>query len=127
MIGDRRDFWIHALPGERGGFPKSGCPRHRLQAGWFSRLEARGVVGTFAAALMRKFRVPLSLAFTLSVAAFAAAPAGEVRRPNILFVLADNWGWPHAGALGDPLAQTPVFDRIAREGVVFRKIGRAHV
>ena len=34
-------------------------------------------------------------------------------------MLADNWGWPHAGALGDPLAQTPVFDRIAREGVVF--------
>ncbi len=47
------------------------------------------------------------------------AAAGETRRPNILFALADNWGWPHAGVLGDPMAQTPVFDRIAREGVRF--------
>ena len=62
---------------------------------------------------MRKLRVFLFLTLMSGGSAFAAAPAGEVRRPNILFVLADNWGWPHAGALGDPLAQTPVFDRIA--------------
>ncbi len=40
-------------------------------------------------------------------------------RPNILLFLADNWGWPHASALSDPTARTPVFDRIAREGVLF--------
>jgi arylsulfatase A-like enzyme len=40
-------------------------------------------------------------------------------KPNILFFLADNWAWPHAGALGDPTVKTPVFDRIAREGVLF--------
>jgi N-sulfoglucosamine sulfohydrolase len=40
-------------------------------------------------------------------------------KPNILFFLGDNWSWPHAGALGDPLAKTPVFDRIAREGILF--------
>jgi arylsulfatase A-like enzyme len=40
-------------------------------------------------------------------------------RPNILFILGDNWRWPHAGALGDPHARTPAFDRIAHEGVVF--------
>ncbi len=68
---------------------------------------------------MRTPRVLITLFFTAVWSAFAAAPAGEVRRPNVLFVLADNWGWPHAGVLGDPLAQTPVFDRIAREGVVF--------
>ena len=84
-----------------------------------SRLEAREVVGTFAAASMRMLRVLPFLFLTAVGVASAAAPAGEVRRPNILFMLADNWGWPHAGALGDPLAQTPVFDRIAREGVVF--------
>ena len=38
-------------------------------------------------------------------------------RPNVLLILADNWRWPNAGALGDPLAKTPTFDRIAREGV----------
>ncbi len=40
-------------------------------------------------------------------------------RPNILFVLADNWRWPTAGVLGDPMARTPAFDRVAREGVIF--------
>lgn len=40
-------------------------------------------------------------------------------RPNILLILADNWRWPNASILGDPLAQTPTFDRIAREGVLF--------
>jgi len=41
------------------------------------------------------------------------------RRPNILFCLADDWGWPHAGAYGDPVAKTPTFDRLAAEGVLF--------
>ncbi len=47
-------------------------------------------------------------------------------RPNILFAFADDWSWPHASiahALGvpgsDAVIKTPVFDRIAREGVLF--------
>lgn len=40
-------------------------------------------------------------------------------RPNILFCIADDWGWPHAGAYGDPVCQTPAFDRIAKNGVLF--------
>lgn len=40
-------------------------------------------------------------------------------RPNILLILADNWRFPNAGVLGDPMALTPGFDRIAREGVMF--------
>ncbi len=41
------------------------------------------------------------------------------QHPNILFAIADDWGYPHAGAYGDPVVQTPVFDRLAREGVLF--------
>ncbi len=41
-------------------------------------------------------------------------------RPNILFCIADDWGWPHASAYGfDEVIQTPAFDRIAREGALF--------
>ncbi len=40
-------------------------------------------------------------------------------RPNILFCIADDWGWPHASAYGDEVLKTPTFDRIAREGVLF--------
>lgn len=44
----------------------------------------------------------------------------ETKRPNILFAFADDWGWPHAGAYGDPVVLTPTFDRLAREGVLFQ-------
>ena len=59
----------------------------------------------------------LLAAFTLATPT-AAAP-GDDERPNILFAIADDWGWPHAGAYGDPVVQTPAFDRLAREGVRF--------
>ncbi len=42
-------------------------------------------------------------------------------RPNILFCLADDWGWPHAGTYGDPVVKTPAFDRLAKEGVLFHR------
>jgi len=51
-------------------------------------------------------------------AARAAKPADK--RPNILFAIADDWGWPHAGAYGDPVVKTPAFDRVAAEGVLFK-------
>ena len=41
-------------------------------------------------------------------------------RPNILFAIADDWGWPHAGAYGDPVVKTPTFDRVAKEGLLFK-------
>lgn len=47
------------------------------------------------------------------------AGAQAVRRPNILFMIADDWGHGHAGAYGAAWVKTPTFDRIAREGVLF--------
>jgi arylsulfatase A-like enzyme len=41
------------------------------------------------------------------------------KKPNILFCIADDWGWPHAGTYGDPVVKTPTFDRLAEEGVIF--------
>src|SRR5690242_8322646 len=49
----------------------------------------------------------------------ASKPAGP---PNILFAIADDWS-PHAGAYGTKWVQTPAFDRVAREGLLF---GRAY-
>jgi uncharacterized sulfatase len=62
---------------------------------------------------------------TILTLALAFAPgqvAGEApadKRPNILFAMADDWAWPHAGAYGDKVIKTPTFDRVAREGVLF--------
>src|SRR5512140_1203213 len=47
------------------------------------------------------------------------ANAATDTRPNILYCLADDWGWPHAGVYGDKVVHTPTFDRVAREGVLF--------
>ncbi|MDW8353608.1 MAG: sulfatase [Bryobacterales bacterium] len=48
-----------------------------------------------------------------------AAGAAARRRPNILLCIADDWSYPHASAYGDRVVRTPVFDRVAREGVLF--------
>ena len=40
-------------------------------------------------------------------------------QPNIIFAIADDWGWPHASAYGDPVVKTPAFDRLAKEGILF--------
>jgi uncharacterized sulfatase len=53
----------------------------------------------------------------LAPAIVAGSPSS---RPNILFAIADDWSWPFASIAGDKTANTPMFDRIAREGVLFR-------
>lgn len=42
-------------------------------------------------------------------------------RPNILFAIADDWSFGHAGAYGTTWVRTPAFDRVAREGVLFTR------
>ncbi|BCX48835.1 heparan N-sulfatase [Haloferula helveola] len=49
----------------------------------------------------------------------ASLLAGAESRPNILLCLSDDQSWPHASAYGAPVIKTPVFDRVAREGVLF--------
>lgn len=65
----------------------------------------------------------IALMLALAATAFAA-PAQDMpaaaARPNILFLFADDWAWPHASCLGCPAIETPAFDRIAKEGVLFR-------
>lgn len=48
-----------------------------------------------------------------------AEAASADQRPNILFIIADDWSYPHAGVCGDKVVKTPNFDRVAREGVLF--------
>ncbi|MCP4642380.1 MAG: sulfatase [bacterium] len=48
-----------------------------------------------------------------------AAPERPEGRPNILFAIADDQSWVHTSIGGDPVVRTPVFDRLAREGVLY--------
>src|SRR5258706_14205450 len=43
------------------------------------------------------------------------------KRPNILFAIADDWGYPHAGVYGYEAARTPAFDRLAAQGMLFNR------
>lgn len=64
----------------------------------------------------RSFLKGLAAGTALGPAVFGAS---DDSRPNILFCLADDWGWPHASAYGEPVVQTPTFDRLAEEGTLF--------
>ena len=59
--------------------------------------------------------------FLLGAAAALSVPAAvaQRKRPNILFVIADDWGYNHAGVYGCDWINTPNFDRVAKEGVRF--------
>ncbi len=50
-----------------------------------------------------------------------AARKGPERPVNILFAIADDWGYPDAGAYGSRAARTPTFDRLADEGALFTR------
>ena len=56
---------------------------------------------------------------------FGAAPrknaqrSSALQRPNILFAIADDWGYGHASAYGSNWVKTPGFDRVARAGLLF--------
>ena len=67
--------------------------------------------------MVRFFLGVFSLVGLVQGVAYAqsAAPA----KPNILFALADDWGYGHAGAYGCKWVKTPAFDRVARDGVLF--------
>lgn len=79
---------------------------------------ASRVVSRLLAVLLLGCLVALSAIPAPRVVA-AEKPGATSKRPNILFCMADDWGWPHAGVYGDKVCKTPSFDRIAREGVLF--------
>ena len=58
-------------------------------------------------------------AATLAAACAENAPPPAPKRPNILFVISDDQSYPHASAYGYEATDTPAFDRVAREGVLF--------
>jgi arylsulfatase A-like enzyme len=42
-------------------------------------------------------------------------------RPNILLLMSDNHSWNHVGCYGNDVVRTPNIDRVAEEGVRFRR------
>ncbi len=70
----------------------------------------------------RGFAQAAGLAIGATLARNAFGTPGIVSaddRPNILFAVADDWGWPHARLYGDRVVKTPNFERVASEGALF--------
>lgn len=68
----------------------------------------------------RFFGLALVLAGVAASTIFAAELAGaRERRPNLLFILTDDQGWPTLSCYGGRQVPTPNLDRLAAEGVRF--------
>lgn len=69
---------------------------------------------------MHKFFPRVFFLFSIFLGANIAFAANKTdSRPNIVFVFADDWGWPNAGVYGDKVVKVPNFERVARNGMLF--------
>lgn len=57
--------------------------------------------------------------FLSAIAGTAVARAAAPRRPNVIFILADDLGWRDTGIYGSKLYRTPNIDKLASRGVRF--------
>jgi arylsulfatase A-like enzyme len=68
-----------------------------------------------AAAMAAVGRIPSARAQAVTAPSFAP----RTRRPNILMLVADDHRHDAIRAMGDPVVQTPVLDRLAADGMAF--------
>lgn len=68
---------------------------------------------------MIRFRLALILPLTFVIGGELAQATADTR-PNIVFCIADDWGWPHSSLYGDKVVKTPTFERIANQGILFQ-------
>ncbi len=58
-------------------------------------------------------------AASLAAPGLVGGARAAARKPNIVFVLADDLGWAELGCYGNKFNETPNLDRLAREGMRF--------
>jgi arylsulfatase A-like enzyme len=65
-------------------------------------------------------RIGLAAAVTVSSCALQGWASSEAKRPNIIFILADDLRWDAMSSMGHPFLKTPAMDRMRAEGVTFQ-------
>ena len=58
-------------------------------------------------------------AVTLPNFSFAAMKLAKTKKPNFVFVFADDMGWGDLGCYGNPEIKTPNLDTLAKQGISF--------
>jgi len=81
---------------------------------------------TVAARIWSSARIgPLLIACAIVACASGGATIRDAavpeRRPNILFIFADDWGWGDLSLRGNPHVRTPHLDSLVREGLDLRQ------
>lgn len=66
-------------------------------------------------------RAALLILAVLAACAVSAlpAPAAEAAKPNIVFILIDDMGWPDLACYGNDFNETPVIDKLCADGMKF--------
>tara|TARA_Y100001934_G_scaffold252379_1_gene316387 strand:+ start:4003 stop:6294 length:2292 start_codon:yes stop_codon:yes gene_type:complete len=75
----------------------------------------------FSAAAFREFGDRYAATYLENFAPSKQVASKKQKRPNILFAIADDWSFGHAGAYGAKWIKTPAFDRLAEEGILFTR------
>ena len=68
---------------------------------------------------MKPILTMLTAVLIAPLAVLSAADPPKSAQPNILFAVADDWSYGHAGAYGCKWVKTPAMDRVASEGILF--------
>lgn len=69
---------------------------------------------------MQQVMWPVVLGCLVSLPEFGrTVDAASAPRPNIVFILADDWGWGDLGCYGNQQIKTPNLDRLAKQGTLF--------
>ena len=74
--------------------------------------------------MIRYYIALLLFSLVWLVSSCQSAPQEEEatdNRPNILFAIADDASFPHMGAYGTDWVESPAFDRVANEGILFTR------
>ncbi|WP_146581482.1 arylsulfatase [Neorhodopirellula pilleata] len=75
-----------------------------------AKLVIRILLPTFSA---------LGLGTLLAFGAPTLAQAESIEKPNIIYIMMDEWGYFESSGMGHPILQTPNIDKMAREGMRF--------
>jgi N-sulfoglucosamine sulfohydrolase len=74
--------------------------------------------------LFFKLKLLVVVAVMFEICSFSCLHSQDLyqdQRPNILFAISDDASFPHKSAYGSEWVQTPAFDRVASEGILFNR------
>ena len=65
--------------------------------------------------------VRLAVTFLVGLVSLSVVTAADDKAPNIVLILSDDQAWTDYGFMGHDAIETPHLDRLAREGILFRR------